>query len=169
MTRKSSFAPTVHRVSGLMVFLLLAMLALFSMIAVMLGIQIYNNVVETSETNSAVRTSLAYVASKVRANDAAGMIELRNIDGIDVIVLGNDSHGQQYNTYIYYQNGALREYYINAEEDFNPIYGTIIVEVPQFSVDFDGELFRFSVTDANGQQHEMQVYVHSAQIAARGA
>lgn len=169
MEKTTNYAPSINRVSGLMIFFLVAMLAVFSLIAVMLGIQIYNNVVTTAESNSAVRTSLAYVSTKIRANDEAGMVELRNIDGLDVIVLGADRDGTIYNTYIYYTDGALREYYANAENDFNPIYGTVIAKVSRFEMSLDGNLFCFTTVDEEGVSHDMHVYIHSEQGRGRAA
>lgn len=165
MTNTTNRAPTVHRISGLMVFLLLAMLAIFSLVSVMLGVQIYNNVVATAETNSSVRTSLSYVVSKVRANDAAGMVELRNIDGIDVIVLGSFYGEERYNTYIYYYNGALMEYDGADDREFDPAYGanSIIAKVPYFGVTFDGELFTFTITDNEGVDYVMHLYLNASQ------
>lgn len=170
MANTTNYAPTVNRLSGLMIFILIAMLALFSLVSVMMGIQIYNNVVATAESNSTVRTSLSYVATKIRAGDEAGMVELRSIGGLDVIVLGSYDEDELFYTYIYYADGALMEYYASAEIEFDPAYGanSVIAQVTDFEVSRDGNLFRFAITDEDGVMHEMHFYVYSKQPDTTG-
>lgn len=157
--REKTSTYSLNRIGGLFVFLLLAMMALFSLVSVMLGIQVYNRVVGTTENNSASRTSLSYISSKVRNGDEAGMVSFKRIDDMDVVVLGSDKDGTIYNTYIYFLNGNLMEYSSQAELEFAPAFGNVISSLPQFDMALDGDTFLFTAYDDYGNMHQMHLNV----------
>ena len=102
-------------ISGVFVFLLIAMYALFSLLLVLIGAGVYQRITDAAEINAQMRTSLTYVASKVRAGDAAGAVAVEQVDGVPVLVLGEAYDGEMYYTRVYYlpdrddQGGTLYE------------------------------------------------------------
>ena len=98
----------------------------------------------------AYMTSLAYVAGKLRAGDRADGVEVRTLAGLDVLVLTEEIQGEKYATYIYYYEGALREYYSRADYDFDAAGGTEIARAAGFRAERDGDLVTLYLTDSGG-------------------
>jgi len=104
--------------SGAFVFLLIGMYAVFSLLLVLIGASVYQRIAEAAEYNAHIRTSLTYIASKVRAGDEAGAVAVETVDGVPVLVLDQRFDGDLYRTRIYYlpdsdgKGGALYELFV---------------------------------------------------------
>ena len=152
-------------VSGVFVFLLIGMYTVFSLLLVLIGAGVYQKIADAADYNAQVRTSLTYIASKVRAGDAAGAVSVRYEDGVPVLALDQDLDGDLYRTRIYYQpdedggGGALYELF--SLEDGDPAdltAGEKITEVSAFGVREAGSGLELSVTMPDGA--EQSLYLH---------
>lgn len=152
-----------HHVSGLFVFLLIAAYAMFSLLLVLIGVRVYKSVVDVSERNNQVRTTINYVANKVRAAD--GTIRLQQIDGKNVLTIREapEPDGGQYETRIYYMRepgestGALYEQAAEVSDPFDPALGELVSRVADFSITQDGHLMLLELTSLNGEKHRMHL------------
>ncbi len=160
MTMKERRTPAIGRLSGLFMFLLLAMLAILSLISVMLGIRIYNKVVDTTESNAVARTSLSYMATRLSSSDETDCIHFDTIKETDVVILVNVVEDIPYLTYIYFHDGKLKEYTANAGFEFTPGFGSPITELNNLKISLDGDTFTF-VADDGAALHEMRYHVRT--------
>ena len=79
---------------------LIALFAISALVLLAAGMQVYKNVVLASNENFELRTSLSYVATRVRQFDASGSVDVAQYDGMDVLVLSEEFDGDIYNTLI---------------------------------------------------------------------
>jgi hypothetical protein len=154
-----------HRIDALFILLLYGMFALLSMLTVVIGIQVYKDVVTNSGNRGDMRAALSYVANRFRAADTAGGISLETRNGVEALVLQEQVGNYPAETLIYYYDGALREYlYVPSlgGQSFAPAQGDEIVAVAQFSVTEENGLFTIASVDSHGEIHRQQIYCRTS-------
>ena len=153
-----------HGINGVLTLLNYGIFALFSLMLVVTGAQVYRNIVNTGSENTQMRSSFSYVANKVRMSArSAGTVRMEERDGIDVLVLESLTEG--YETRIYYYDGALREAYQAVERDFIPEMGEEIMELPQFRIEEteSGQLV-LTALDAEGNQCSLHLHIEGKSV-----
>ena len=111
-----------------MVFLL-GIFAVASLFLINIGVQVYKNVVIANNDNFELRTSLSYLATRVRQADQTGMVEIREEDGIKILVLGEENEDGEFETCLYFWDGFLYEHFMEKGGYFEPGYGMETFEV----------------------------------------
>ncbi len=96
---------------------LLAMLLL-----VILGSSSYRDTVAGMEGNQAARAGRAYLLTKLRSGDQAGMAAVETGAAGDVLVLSERAGDEVFETRIYLANGNLVEEYLPAGEGATPLW-----------------------------------------------
>lgn len=138
----------------------LAILGVFAVGALVLsnvGIRVYKNIVVNSNENFKQRTSLLYMATKLRQYDEKDFISMKNIDGVDVLVLQEPVH-TEYETYIYFQDGALKELLTEKENPAELSAGLKIIELQDFKMTMMNERqLQLCSIDAKGEQEQLIV------------
>lgn len=140
-----------HSISGTFVFLLLGVFALFSMLLVLLGAQAYRSGVEQATSNGQNRVLQAFVRNAVRADDARGVIQVDDIDGLPVITFESELDGERYTKYIYCYAGELRELFTAEEYDFDPEGGERICEAWSFYPAIKDGMMTIEMTGKSGE------------------
>ena len=69
----------------------------------------YENITARSDKNFSSSTALSYIANKVRQGDRAGMTDIKEIEGTQVLELRQQIGGTDYVTWIYWLDGSIRE------------------------------------------------------------
>lgn len=148
-------------VSNMFTFVLVALFAVLSLLLAVIGIDVYQQVLQSADSNNQARASLNYVANKIRTGDAQGQITLEERDGLSVLVVG-DPVSPGYDLSFYYYNSSLMEQYGQMEEDFHPEYGEALVQLDAYQVtEPEPGLFAFSVTTTDGNDFSMHVALRS--------
>ena len=111
-----------------MVFLL-GIFAVASLFLINIGVQVYKNVVIANNDNFELRTSLSYLATRVRQADQTGMVEIREEDGLKILVLGEENEDGEFETCLYFWDGFLYEHFMEKGGYFEPGYGMETFEV----------------------------------------
>lgn len=91
----------------------LGVFTIFAILAVLLtlmGARVYRGISDRMQGNDALRSSLSYVANKVRSGDAAGSVTLEERSGMPVLCLSETLDGTTYETLLFFADGWLREY-----------------------------------------------------------
>ncbi|MBQ8076508.1 MAG: DUF4860 domain-containing protein [Oscillospiraceae bacterium] len=152
-----------HAVSGLFVFLLLGVFAVFSTVMVLLGVKAYRGAVERSEAHNASRIASAYIRSMLRADDEAGAFSLESCEGlvgepgaeqtvtVNALTLRND-YGEEYITRIYVYDGFLREWFTRASEPFYPDRGEVVCPAEELTAEIEGSLLTVHLRTGNTTQ-----------------
>jgi len=149
---------SAHAADFLFVTALFAVFALTAVLVLLMGARVYKSALSNMDTNYTARTSLTYVAEKIRQNDSGGEIAVRELDGLAALTLPAVYNNEEYVTYIYEYDGALRELFVRADSAFSPDAGASILETDNFSIrQVSDTLFYLSVTDSKGVTEDMYV------------
>ncbi len=118
---------------------LLTLFAVLSFFLVLIGGNAYRSTVARMDRNNQLRTTVSYIANKVRANGKEA--ELKTVNGVSVLALKERTQDAAYVTYIYDYNGFLCEFY-GAETDlFSPDDGEALTQSAGVSfAEYDGVL-----------------------------
>jgi len=169
--RSKKGAGSGRSVSGVFVFLLIAMYALFSLLLVLIGAGVYQRITDAADTNAQIRTSLTYVASKVRAGDEAGSVTVERVDGVPVLVLAERYEGEVYYTRVYClpdrgdRGGTLYEMLSMDDGEFAELAdGEPISEVSAFDVRAADGGLELSVTMPDGAEQSMYLRLRSQTV-----
>ncbi|MCI8643012.1 MAG: DUF4860 domain-containing protein [Lachnospiraceae bacterium] len=148
-----------------MVFLL-GIFAVASLFLINIGVQVYKNVVIANNDNFELRTSLSYLATRVRQADQTGMVEIREEDGLKILVLGEENEDGEFETCLYFWDGFLYEHFMEKGGYFEPGYGMETFEVESLIMEqkASGQLY-FRATGGGGDTEELYMTLR----AGRGA
>lgn len=147
-----------HMVDLLFTLALFCVFAASALMVVLIGANVYQNTVEGMDENFSARTSVTYVATKIRQNDTEGTAYISTLEGdIPALVLEQELEGGVYETWIYYCDGFLRESFVREGNAVNPQGGQEILEVADFHIGRAGNSFALAATDHNGNTTELVV------------
>lgn len=135
--------------------LLLGLFAVGALVLMNVGVRVYNNVVTTNNDNYTLRTSLNYIATKVRSADVKGAVSVVDFGDGKALCLEENTAEDIYKTYIYSYNGKLCE--VTESEGFpvEPDYGFDILDIKDFDVSGGGNMLRFSIQNAASETEEL--------------
>lgn len=152
-------------VSLISTILILGIFAVSSLFLVDIGVQVYKNVVVANNDNFELRTSLSYVATRVRQADGEGMVYLEEIGGLNVLVLEEELEGEYYQTLVYYMDGWLFEHFMEKGGYFEPGYGMQTFEMADFTMQEteSGQLHLTAVNKA-GDAEELYLALRSSRV-----
>ncbi|MBQ3373658.1 MAG: DUF4860 domain-containing protein [Oscillospiraceae bacterium] len=162
-----------HAISGLFVFLLLGIFAVFSTVMVLLGVKAYRSAVERTEAHNSTRISTSYIRSMLRAEDETEIFALETCEGfvgeadgetavrVETLTLHHDYDGEEYVTRIYVYGGFLREWFTHAEEPFRPDQGEIVCPAEELTAEYSGSLLKVQVA-AGGEREEVILALRAA-------
>ncbi len=141
------------------VLLVIGVFILASLMLVNVGIGAYKNIVLTTNDNFQLRTSLSYVATKVRQTDTVNLLYIEEKEGVSVLVLGEEIDGERYETLIYPYKGYLCELYREAGMDYDLSYGVPAIEIDQFHIMLtDDGLLQMVARNKAGESEELLIY-----------
>ncbi len=139
-----------HAITGVFVFLLLGIFAVFSTVMVMLGARAYKGTVEQLEAHNGARIAPAYLRSMVRADDERAVISVEETAGVTALTLLNEYDGEAYVTRIYCYEGQLYEWFTEAANEFVPEEGEPVCPCGGMTAEVKDEIL--SVRLLNGDE-----------------
>ncbi|WRS26453.1 DUF4860 domain-containing protein [Oscillospiraceae bacterium MB08-C2-2] len=142
--------PSGHMIDILFTLALFCVFAASSLMVVLMGANIYRGTTQKMNSNFDTRTSITYVATKIRQNDQAGAVFVDQVGDTPALVLEQQVGDSRYQTWIYHWNGMLMEVFTAQGNAFEPASGQQILEVPVFEIQKEGSLLKFTSVDAQG-------------------
>ncbi len=137
-----------HIVDTLFVLTLFAVFAICSMLLIAFGANIYQKTINNYEEHFNISTSVAYINEKIRQNDDSGAIELSSFGSSDAFRLTSYYNDVKYYTYIYMDDGYLKELYAKSESKLSPKAGKKLLPINSFDISvIDNGLFTYTITD----------------------
>lgn len=122
-----------------------------SLAVLILAADIYGSTTKRMQVNDESRTALAYIWEKIRQSDVKGPLEITTIEHTDCLAISMDYEGISCTTYIYEQEGMLRELFVRDGASFSLKDGRAITEIGSLSMEFLGDgLYYFTVVDSQG-------------------
>ncbi|HHW95099.1 MAG TPA: DUF4860 domain-containing protein [Mogibacterium sp.] len=124
----------------------------------------YREGAKRSERNYNMRTSVLYLTEKARQTSLPEGISVRQTEEGDALVLGMSAEGEQYETWIYVEDGYLREVLLMQGADFMPGIGQKIMPLSSLDLELGKEgLLQISVTDQTGETYDGKVFLDVAE------
>lgn len=153
MKRTFDFQGYRQRISVDFIFILilLCIFAFGSLVSVVLASDNYQEINEQTDSNFEFRTTLSYIASKVRQGDALDAVRIEEKDGVSALVLAVDDDGQPCETWIYEYDDHLYELYIAVGTPFELQDG--IEMIPSYGLSFEAEDNLLHITAGDGQEN----------------
>lgn len=154
-----------HKTDTVFVLMVICLFALCTMFVMILGAQIYKNVVDRADKNFDNRTGINYVVNRVRAADKSGAVSVEKVEDVPALALREQEGGRGYVTYIYFYDGALRELYMEDGQEPLAKDGSEIVTAQAFEVTMQGALVSLSFQGEYGEVNRASVRLRSSQTA----
>ena len=152
-----------HAISGVFVFLLLGIFAIFSTIMVVMGAKAYRGMVEKADVHNSIRVASSYIRTMLRSNDETGVLRVEDVNGIQTITMEND-YGDIYITRIYLYDGKLREWFALAEIPFEPANGETVCSLDTMQAELKDGLLHVVVSE-HGTEMEIDYAPRTAEPA----
>ncbi|MCD7765457.1 MAG: DUF4860 domain-containing protein [Lachnospiraceae bacterium] len=147
-----------HNTDFLFSFLLLITFAMFALVLAGTGALVYRNSIESLNENYTSRTAISYVAEKVRQSNSEGLISLSSVEEIPALKLSSDEDAETATcTYIYFYDGSLCELFVRSETIPEAAMGTALVELSDFTMEWDGALLRVTAVSPDGEEMAMLI------------
>lgn len=143
-----------HAISGVFVFLLLGIFAVFSTVMVLLGAKAYRAAAARSEEHNTRRVASSYIRSMLRSIDEENTLSIEEIGGIQTLSMLNRYEEDSYVTRIYVYDGMLREWFTEADAVFEPEFGESVCPADSLEAEIDGNTLKVKVL-ANGTETEI--------------
>ena len=135
-----------------------------AVVVLLLSSNIYKNVVEDSDRNFELGTTISYITEKIRQNDDRETqdIYLCEFDHCDALAISQTQNDITYTTYIYEINGSLKELFIQEGISVSAESGTTIMEIGKLEMSqLNESLLSFTCTAKNGDSVSVFVNIHS--------
>ncbi|MEG0290125.1 MAG: DUF4860 domain-containing protein [Erysipelotrichaceae bacterium] len=114
-----------------------------------ISIRGYHNVEQSGEQQNDILVS-AYITTKIRSfND--GNISMRNIDGVDCLMLDETIKNEEYTTYLYFQDDSLKELLMRSNLPIDLKDGTNVLKLKGYHMKLDDNQFEFSYQSVLGK------------------
>ncbi len=158
MNISSAAAPKRHSIDIIFVLLLLGMFALSGITLIVLGTQIYQNILTGMERNSDARTARAYITQKLRQGQRASAIRIGSLDDIPTLEITQQFNGTDYVTKLYATDGKLKELFETMDAELPASAGSDVTAVDALTFDeLPGGIAVHLVT-ATGKTQDFFVY-----------
>lgn len=133
-------------VDALFLLALFGVFLISALFIVLFGAKIYKSTIKSSEESFANRTCYTYITEKIRQNDNLNGISINDDGNTSIITLTKNVSNKDYATYLYCDDGFLKEYTTLATNDLNKSAGTKIIELDKMSAEeCNPNLYKFTL------------------------
>ena len=130
-----------------------ALFLLFSVTSftlILIGIKQYNYTADSISTNNENRTAASFIIEKIRQYDNNGAISVTTLDVCNALKISTELETGEYNMFIYYYDGYLRELLVSSSSVYSADSGQMIIPASDFNVAIKkNNLIKFTITDTN--------------------
>ena len=146
------------------IMLLYLIIVVLSVMIISLGKNIYDNINEDRNTNYELRVSLFYIANKIRQSDKKGTVEIKQLHGVNAVVINEVYDEEKYQTWIYFYDGAIYEMFTDADSAFELSDGMKVVKAELFEIEkLKDNLYKFTAA-SNGEISELYLSLYSKAV-----
>lgn len=117
--------------------ILFLVFALCSVFTILIGSKVYENIRMRDDRTFHNDTALAYITNKIRQADREDMAVIREENGIPVLILSMEAAGSVYETWIYTQDGILKELFTEQGSGLDTDDGLTIMDCTPVSFAFE--------------------------------
>lgn len=144
-------ATSAHTIDSLAALLLFAMYIFFLVFLLLFGAGSYQASVKGLNTNNNLYTATNYIITKFRQHDQPESSSLTEVQGNTALCFSERISGKDYCTYIYFDDGHLKELFTAADSSADFSMGTSLAALDDFLVEnTTADFFRVTLTDPEG-------------------
>ena len=144
-------------VSMLFTMLLFLVFVLCALFTVLIGSRVYENINVRSDANYTGNTALSYIANKVRQGDRAGLVDVTDIEGTQVLEMKQEIGDSVYVTWIYWMDGSIRELFTDTSSGLGLADGLEILECDGLELSREGRLLHIGTLGEGGGSLELSL------------
>lgn len=152
-------------ISGLAALVLLGVFAAGILTVLLSGASAYQRLTERDARSYDSRTSLQYLATKVRQVPAPGSFVLSDFGDGDSLLIRETIDGEEYWTQVYCHDGWLMELFAVADAGLTPEDGEKILPAERLSLSRSGDLLQMEVIDGNGTENTLTLMLRGGEGA----
>lgn len=153
------------KVTDLISLVAFGLFAVFVLLVLLTGADVYRNLVDRGDTHFRQRTVSQYLATRIRQGDDKNKISLENFEGVDALVIREEIRGKTYLTRVYCYDGWLRELFTGESSRVSPEHGEKILEVETLSLSLENGMLFLRITLPDGSVQERMLYLRSGKEA----
>lgn len=150
-----------HMVDKMFLIILFATFAICAFSLIMVGANVYSNTSGAMNENYEKRIDISYVTEKIKQWDEKDSIFIGTFHNKTALIHTEMVQGKKYRTYIYQENGALRELMVRDGLNTEKMQGEKIVSAKGFEIKEQDQLYDIKITGNDGKQYRTCVYKHS--------
>lgn len=161
MKKKTSSRHPIAELASLMLF---GIFALFLLLMLLFSARIYQQTVKNTNAETTLGTAVSYITTKFRQHDTEDGIFSSTLDGLSALCFLDTLNGQEYITYIYLDQGNLKELFTQNGSAASASAGTTIAELSDFQVSETSPGFYYlELKDSEG--NEENFYLHQNSVS----
>lgn len=150
-----------HMADKMFLIVLFATFAVCAFGMIMIGAEVYSHTASAMNDDYEKRIDISYVTEKIRQWDEQESIQITTFHKKTALMHTEKIDGMTYLTYIYQDNGALRELMVRKGIDTAKMQGEEIASAKAFMVHKKDKLYDIEITGTDGQIYKTCVYRHS--------
>ena len=128
-----------HSIEDLFILVTFLVYAMALLLFASLGATVYRTVTSGMQQHQIQRTAESYLREKIRQNDRADAIQIGEVEGQQALQITEQIKGKKYVTYIYADEGMLKELFISAEKEPKLQDGTALLEMQNLTFEEEGD------------------------------
>lgn len=149
-----------HKMDSLFTVILFGVYMFFLMLLLVFSVRVYQASLSGLEYNRGLGTSSAYVTQKVHQHQTANGIWLDEIEGHPALCLLDTIEGDRFITYIYLEDGHLKELFTREGSAAAAMMGSVIADLEKFECSLsEDHWLRIKMADKKGRQTEFGLYL----------
>ena len=145
------------RISGLMALLLFCVFAICVLLTLLLGTEVYSNLVERDRDSNSRNLPLQYLSTRIRQADRQNGISIDVFDGVDALVFREEFDGEVYLTFVYCYDGWLCELFSAEGSGLLPEDGEHLLPLESMSLQSDGSTIHIDLSHSDGQRDSLNL------------
>ena len=150
-----------HMVDKMFLILLFATFAVCAFTLIMVGANVYSHTASAMNDNYEKRIDISYVTEKIKQWDEQNSISIGTFHNKTALIHTEVAAGRKYYTYIYQENGALRELMVREGLHTEKMQGEQIVPAKGFEIKEEDQMYDITITGEDGKQYRTCVYRQS--------
>lgn len=152
----------VKKLGSLGALILLCLFLCGAALVVVFEVVVCENVMASSLEQTDKRSAIKYLTERLRNFDIKESVEVRNIEGTDVLVFTQKEQDRIYETWLYAYNGSLCEICKGKVGEMKLSEGQMITRIQRLNIKaIQPNLIKLKIQDEKGREYEYTLFVRS--------
>ena len=151
-----------HPIADLASLMLFGLFALFLLLMLLFAARIYQQTTRNTDAENTLGTAVSYITTKFRQHDLKDGIFISSLDGLSALCFRDTLNDQEYITYIYLDQGELKELFTPYGSSASSSTGTTIAKLSDFQITESGPgFYHLELTDSAGNEEAFDLHQNS--------